>query len=140
MSLGPTRWIAPAVLLGGVAFLAWSVSHGGASLYLVLVFPVLTGSSVSFLIGTILLILGVLLLPLAFERTELEIRSPFETAPAGATASAPDGHSSGGLVLIGPFPLFFGAWRNPPRVVYWLAALVGAGLVAFVLVLLFVGV
>jgi uncharacterized membrane protein len=33
---------------------------------------------------------------------------------------------SGGLVLVGPVPFFFGAWQRPPRWIYWLAVLFGA--------------
>jgi uncharacterized membrane protein len=42
---------------------------------------------------------------------------------------------TGGLVLVGPVPIFLGSWRRDPPIPYWVAALIGAGLVVAVFVL-----
>jgi uncharacterized protein (TIGR00304 family) len=118
----------------GAALLADAILHGRASLSLVVILPVFSGRSPEFLLGVVLLVLGFFLLPLAlWEPSDSEPLSLSAEGPAGAP---PTGHAvGGGVVLIGPVPIFFGAWKNVSRRVRFLAALAGAVL----LVLLVVG-
>ena len=138
MHSGPMRaapFLAAGALVAGVALLADAVARGDASLALVVVFPVLTGSSAEFLGGTILLVAGIFALPFAlagpFEHVALE--------PADVPENAPKSGTSGGLLLVGPVPIFFGSWRGVSRRTRWVVALVGAAvtigaIVALVLV------
>lgn len=58
--------------------------------------------------------------------------------PPETGASTPG--RSGAVVLIGPFPFFFGSFRSAPRWVRWGAALAGAAFVVlFVLAVLSLG-
>jgi uncharacterized protein (TIGR00304 family) len=123
-----------AALVGGAALVIDAVLHGRASLLLVVIVPVFSGSSVEFLLGVVLLVVGFFLVPLTvWEPSDHEPLSP----PAERPAVPPPrtGVAGGGLVLVGPVPIFFGAWKNGSRRVRLLAALVGAAL----LVLLVVG-
>jgi len=115
------RWAGPAFLVLGLALVIAAVVTGSARLDVVLVFPVFVGgASVLFFGGVAALFLGIFLLPLAFAGGDDEPEEP--SASPGPTSSG----GSGGLVLIGPFPIFFGSWKNPGRRAYWVAALVGA--------------
>ena len=106
-----------AALVAGGVLVGDAVLHGRASLSLVIIVPVFSGSSVEFLLGVVLLLLGIFLLPLAFVE-------PLDEAPP-ARSSSP-GATSGGLVLVGPLPFFFGAWKNVSPRVRILAAIIGA--------------
>jgi uncharacterized membrane protein len=123
------RAISPVLLLAGAALVAHAVLSGNAHLYLLLVVPVVSGSSAEFFLGVLLLALGILLLPWSLlgttEEGPISSRSP---APAEGNPSG----SSGGVILVGPIPFFFGSWRSPSRARYLLA--VGAGVVLLLVV------
>ena len=127
---------AAALLVAGVALIALSVAQGGASVALVVIIPVVSGSSATFLAGVVLLLVSFVALALAFsggweEEPPLPARG---TAPA---APAPRSGGAGGFVLIGPVPIVFGSWRGVSRKVRALLALVGA-VILIVVVLAFV--
>jgi uncharacterized membrane protein len=127
------RWaLVPAALLGaGVVLVALSLRQGGAQIAIIVVVPVLFGRSLEFAAGVLLLVSGLFCLPLAFEPAE-EAEGP--TLPG--TAPGPSG-GAGGLVLIGPVPIFFGSWRAVSTRTRVIAAIVGGVvLVVAVLVLL----
>jgi uncharacterized membrane protein len=115
-ALGPVCLGVGAVLLGE------SLAMGGARLYWILVIPVITGTSPLFGISVAFLVAGFLLLPLVFAGEE-----PTPTLPA--TSSTPPGTptdgESGGVILLGPFPFFFGSWRRNPPISYRWAVLLG---------------
>jgi uncharacterized protein (TIGR00304 family) len=114
-------WVAGALLV------ADAVLHGRASLTLVVIVPVFSGGSPEFLLGVALLVVGFFLLPLAlWEPSEGE---PLPSEPEGPRETFPStGAAGGGIVLIGPVPIFFGGWKNVSRRVRLLAAVVGAAL------------
>jgi uncharacterized membrane protein len=128
--MSAVRWIGPALLVLGIVLVAAAVSTGAAQLDVVVIFPVFVGgASALFLGGVVSLFVGLLLLPLAFG-------AKFEVEPAGPDASAqPHGERSGGVIILGPFPLFFGSWKNPSRRAWWTAVGVGAAILVAVLVL-----
>jgi len=127
---------AVAALVAGVALIALSVAEGGASVGLVVVVPVVSGSSLLFLVGVLLLIVGFFALPFALA-ARWEEEPPLPSPPSPARAEREGG--VGGFVLIGPFPVVFGTWKGVSRRTRWLLALGGAVLftVAFVAVVLF---
>lgn len=113
--------LVPVLLLAaGVGLVAVALAEGGASLALVLVVPVVVGRSLEFALGVLLLIAGLLTLPLAFP--------PPATSDEVGAGSPPGGASSdvGGLVLIGPVPIFFGRYRSLPTRTRVLVAILGA--------------
>jgi len=125
-----------ALLGAGVALLADAVLRGGATVSLVVIVPVVSGSSGEFLLGVVCLVAGVFLLP--FLGFELGPPGEETLPPPSARASTPSESSSGGLVLIGPVPIFFGAWRSvPTRTRRWVAIAGGIVLVLFLVGVLF---
>jgi uncharacterized membrane protein len=128
--MSAVRWAGPALLVLGGALVAAAVGTGGAHVELVLVFPVFVGgASALFLGGIVALFLGFVLLPLAFGEVVLEAATP-------APPDDPDAASNfGGMVLIGPFPILFGSWKNARRSAYWAAAVVGLALLVLAIFL-----
>lgn len=129
------RALGPGLVLVGLALLAYALRTGGARLYLLVIVPVITGTAPFFFLAVACLVVGVLFLPLAFVAPgppEL-VASPAGSAPATPAA---DSERSGGLILIGPVPLFFGAWRRNPPISYRWAVLVGVVLAVVAVLLL----
>lgn len=130
--------IVPVVLLvAGAGLVTVAVLAGGASVSLLLIVPVVTGRSAEFLLGVVLLLAGLFLLPWLWAG-EVEEAPPLESE----AVRGPAGNSSvggGGVVLIGPVPIFFGGWRHLPRRARVAVALVG-GVVLVVLTLAVLGV
>ncbi len=127
--------VAFVLLAAGVALVADAVAQGGADVWLVVVVPVISGSSAEFLLGVVALVAGLLLLPFGLaERVGGE--RPFPPDEPGRPLPPSEGSSgAGGLVLVGPVPIFFGSWRNvSARTRLWVAV---AG--ALVLVVFLVG-
>jgi uncharacterized protein (TIGR00304 family) len=120
----------PVVLLViGVLLVVVAILRDEATVGLAIVIPFVVGSSLLFLVGVLLIVAGFFALPLAF--TPLEDAGP---APDAGTEADEDG-SWGGVVLVGPLPLFFGRWKNARTRVRVIAALVGAALLVAVVVL-----
>ena len=113
-----------ALLAAGAALVALAVAEGGAHVALVVIVPVVFGSSLAFLAGVLLLVAGVFSLPVALDVGE-------DTEPTEPSAGrAPTGGGTGGLVLIGPVPIFVGTWRNATTRTRFLVALAGAAALA----------
>lgn len=98
----------------GVACIAASVLVGETEVSLLVIFPVFTGSSGLFLLGTALVVFSFVVgfASLMIGQAELAgaMLSPREGGPA--TRSAGVDKKYGGLVLIGPVPIAFGSDRN----------------------------
>ncbi|MGP8158302.1 MAG: TIGR00304 family membrane protein [Thermoplasmata archaeon] len=127
---------AVAALAAGVVLVAVSVVEGGASVVLFVFVPVVSGSSLTFLLGVALLVVGFLSLPFA-------LAEDWNEAPPALPsngAAPPEGQGGvGGVVLIGPIPIVFGSWKGISRRTRRWLALAGAVLltVAFVWFVLF---
>ncbi len=117
------RLIGPGCLVAGIAVLAYALRTGAARVSLIIVIPVLTGSSGVFLLATGLLIVGILLLPLTVVGGGPEPED--EPLPGTGLPAGPSTSSSGGFVLFGPIPVFFGSWRKTPPISYRWAVVVG---------------
>jgi uncharacterized membrane protein len=122
-------WVPVVLLVLGVALVADAVVRGTASLALVAIIPVISGSSAEFLVGVVLLLVGFLTIPFAFG----PFLEPTTSAPLPGRTEAPSAEV-GGLVLIGPVPLFFGSWKDVSRRTKVLVAVLGAALVVGFLV------
>ena len=127
---------AVAALAAGVALVALSVVEGGASVALFVFVPVVSGSSVTFLLGVALLVVGFLSLPFALAEGWDEAAPAL---PSSGTAPSEGQGGVGGVVLIGPVPIVFGSWKGISRRTRWYLALAGAVLltIAFVWFVLF---
>lgn len=133
---GLLRLVSPLFIAAGVGLVIWDVLMGRATFYLVLIFPVVAGTSALLLIGAFLIVVGVFLLPLTLGGFELEEEPPAPMGPS-SSGSPSAGTSAGGLILLGPVPLFLGSWRSAPSWAYGLAAAVGSVLLVLFLLLLF---
>lgn len=117
-----SRWIGPALLALGVGLVVAALATGEAHFALVLIVPVIYGGSSALLIaGVVSTLLGIFALGLGVAEP-MEVRSP---KPLRTELGAPPS-GAGGLVLVGPFPIFFGNWKNVSRATKYLAALAGA--------------
>lgn len=121
----PIRALPGVLLAAGAVCVAIAVHQGGVELGLFVVVPFLIGTGPLFALGVLLVIGGLATLPLAWDAAPGPV--------ADRSARAPTARS-GGLVLIGPVPIFFGAWETADRRLYWLAA--GVGLLLLVVVVL----
>ncbi|HLN50862.1 MAG: TIGR00304 family membrane protein [Thermoplasmata archaeon] len=128
-----------AALVAGVALVVYSVLVSAASVSLVVFVPVLAGRSTAFLGGVALLAVGFLTLPLTFAGPTRP-GTPSPASPAGSPQAdeevGPTG--VGGLVLLGPVPIFFGSWSRVSRRVRWAAVLLGVAVLAGLLVVFLV--
>jgi len=131
------RWLVAggvAALCGGVALVVLSVVEGAASVALVLVFPVVTGSSLLFLGGVVLIVAGFLTIPFALVEDWSEAIPVSPEGPSPETAASGRSGGVGGLVLVGPVPILFGSWKGVSRRTRVWLALLGAVLLIVALV------
>jgi len=134
------RFVSPALLLGGAALVAVSVLRGSTSASVLVIFPLFTGSSLLFLLGVLCLVIGFVALPFTLwdggEAPEAEEVTLEEGAASDDSNDAGTG-GLGGVVVIGPVPIFVGRWKNAPARVRWAIAVVGAVLLLIVLFVAF---
>jgi len=109
----PVVWLPVLVFAAGVVCIAIAVASGEAEVSLVLIFPVFSGSSGLFLLGTLLIVLsffvGFAMLTmgqLEMGRFEQEIGKPPEQHAVKKESKF------GGVVLVGPVPIAFGSDRG----------------------------
>jgi uncharacterized protein (TIGR00304 family) len=121
------------MFVAGMALIATAVATGEADMSLVIVFPVFSGSSLLFLLATLLVIssfiVGFVLMAMDHERTEERV----EAASEGMSSGAPRSRAEyGGVVLLGPIPIAFGSNKR----VALIMLVVGVILAIVVLVIL----
>jgi len=129
-------WVPVALLGAGVAFVVDAVARGAASVALIAIIPVISGTSAEFLLGVVLLLVGILTLPLAFLRWDVsrDAAAVLDPRDRGETPS----EEVGGLLLVGPVPVFFGSWKDVSLRTKLVAAIVGGALlVVLVMVVTF---
>jgi uncharacterized membrane protein len=126
------RWPPSLLLLlsvAGAALVVDSVLRGGSTFALVLIVPVITGSSPELLAGVALIFAGFLAWALASAPSDA---SPLPTAPPSydpARRESPDDAGAvGGVLLIGPIPIFLGGYRPGTRRARWAWVALGLGL------------
>lgn len=98
--------------------------------YLVVIFPVPTGTSDLFLLGVVLIIVGLFVMPFTLFASE-----PREGG-AVPPLNPPSSVTTGGVILIGPVPILFGAWKNISSRQRWALAILGTALLVAVLVVI----
>lgn len=103
-------WIPIAMFVAGLGLIVTDVATGEADLSLFIIFPVFSGTTAIFLLGTSLIvssfILGFVLI--AWDSGALDERARAETS---RTSDGSQGRSVqyGGVVLLGPIPIAFGS-------------------------------
>ena len=132
----PLRWAAIALFVLGVALLAVAIATGQATVYLVLVFPMVqaTGgiafAAIAAVFGAFLLLFASFALaPPGLTAAESPSTSP---PPTESPAETPRRQTrAGGVIFLGPLPIVFGSDRQVAR---WMIV---AAFVLFVLLLVF---
>jgi uncharacterized protein (TIGR00304 family) len=108
LRLRPIIWVPIAVFVSGIACIAAAVAGGEADVRLFLIFPVFSGSSWSFILGALLIVLSFFV---GFAMIAIGGTEPDQSQPRGieprSTATAQRKTSYGGVVLIGPIPIAF---------------------------------
>lgn len=109
----PIVWLPVLIFVAGVACIAAAVANGEAEVSLLLVFPVISGSSGLFFLGTILMVLSFFVgfAMLAMGHAELG-RLQGDSSQAAESPGAQKETRYGGVVLIGPVPIAFGSDRS----------------------------
>jgi uncharacterized membrane protein len=133
-----TRFLGPTFLVIGALLLGEAFATGAARLYLLVIVPVVTGTTLIFGVSVAFLVLGFLFLPFVFAGAESAEPSVASTGSPTLGAPPTEG-GSGGLILVGPVPIFFGAWRRRPSISYRWALLLGVVLAVVAVLLLWAG-
>jgi len=131
------RALGPVCLVIGATLLVETLATGGARLYLLVFIPVVTGTTPLFGISVVFIVAGFLLLPFLFVGDDAHA-APTAPPVSPSSNAPPSEGGSGGLILVGPIPIFFGAWRRNPPIPYRWALVLGVVL-ALVAVLLLWG-
>jgi uncharacterized membrane protein len=113
----------------GVVLVADAILRGAATLTLVLFVPVVTGSSIELLAGIGMIFVGLIAWAIASgtRADDLDDERP-GTAPVPSTRPPPRSFSSGGVVLVGPVPIFLGGYRPADRRTWWMWVTLGVAL------------
>jgi len=113
LRLRPIIWVPIAVFVSGIACIAVAVVGGEADVRLFLIFPVFSGSSWPFIVGTLLIVLSFFVgfATIAFGGTVADRLQPGSVEPR-PPATSQRKTTYGGVVLIGPIPIAFASSRN----------------------------
>jgi uncharacterized protein (TIGR00304 family) len=102
------RWLGPASFLLGIATIALALARGEASVYLVLVIPIIVGTGPLAFLGIFLVFAGFLLTFLLWP-----LRPNLESEGQGvlpvAREGPPPARRWGGVLFLGPIPVIFGS-------------------------------
>lgn len=101
------------MFVSGIACIAAAAVGGEADIRLFLIFPVFSGSSWLFILGTLLIVLSFLVgfAMIAIGGTEADRSQPGSVEPR-PPATTHRKTTYGGMVLVGPIPIVFASSRN----------------------------
>ena len=113
MHLRPIIWVPIAVFVSGLACIAAAAVGGEADVRLILIFPVFSGSSWLFILGTLLIVLSFFVgfAIVAIGGTEADRSQPGSVEPR-SPATSQRRTTYGGVVLVGPIPIAFASSKN----------------------------
>lgn len=137
----PAQLAGPAVLLVGLLTLALAVTRGEASLFLIVIIPVVVGTGPLALLGILLVFVGFFLTFFLWNAggpmppgIPVEVREPVTPEiPPGR----PPSRRWGGVVFLGPIPLVFGSDPQMTRLMLVLGVILSLALLGLTLALLF---
>lgn len=101
------RWLGPASLFLGIVTIALALARGEASVYLVLVIPVIVGTGPLAFLGIFLVFAGFLLTFLLWP-LRADIESEGRVLSVSPEAPPPP-RRWGGVLFLGPIPVIFGS-------------------------------
>jgi len=101
------------MFVSGMACVAAAVAGGEADVRLYLIFPVFSGSSWLFILGTLLIVLSFFVgfAMIAIGGTEADRPQPGSVEPH-SPATTQKKTTYGGVVLVGPIPIVFASSKN----------------------------
>ncbi|OGS42145.1 MAG: hypothetical protein A3K67_01110 [Euryarchaeota archaeon RBG_16_62_10] len=109
----PRMLVPIALFVAGVSLIVVAVATGEAEVSLFLIFPVFSGSSGIFLLGTLLIVFSFIVgLSLMMMGQAGLARGALEPLPTAKEIEAGAGTRYGGVVLVGPVPIAFGSDKN----------------------------
>ncbi|MCI4348672.1 MAG: DUF131 domain-containing protein [Thermoplasmata archaeon] len=115
-------------LAAGISLIVYAIATGQAHLVLLVIIPAVTGSSLPFFLGLLLIVVGFVLL--FAQAAEFDGIAPPESRMTGGGALGSPKPTTerawGGVLLLGPFPIAFGSARPLRRWMYLALALVGS--------------
>jgi len=113
LRLRPIIWVPIAVFVSGIACIAAAAVGGEADVRLFLIFPVFSGSSWLFILGTLLIVLSFFVgfAIVAIGGTEADRSQPGSVEPR-SPATSQRRTTYGGVVLVGPIPIAFASSKN----------------------------
>lgn len=113
MRLRPIIWVPIAVFVSGITCIAAAAVSGEADIRLFLIFPVFSGSSWLFILGTLLIVLSFFVgfAMIAIGGTEADRSQPGSVEPR-PPATSQRKTTYGGVVLVGPIPIAFASSKN----------------------------
>ncbi|MBU0623548.1 MAG: DUF131 domain-containing protein [Candidatus Thermoplasmatota archaeon] len=113
MRLRPIIWVPIAVFVSGMACIAAAVMGGEGDVRLFLIFPVFSGSSWLFILGTLLIVLSFFVgfAMIVIGGTEAD-RSQLGSVEPNSPAPTQRKTTYGGVVLVGPIPIAFASSKN----------------------------
>lgn len=111
----PRMWVPVGLFVGGIVLIVAAVASGEAEVSLLVVFPVFSGSSPLFLLGTLLIVMSFIVGFLMLVLGQMQMAAG-GTWPAGdfpeVQASGSTRKEYGGVVMVGPVPIAFGSDRR----------------------------
>lgn len=108
----PVIWLPVLVFVTGIACIAVAVASGDADVSLVLIFPVFSGSSGLFLLGTLLIVLSFFVGFAMLAMGQLELGKMQRELGQSSEPPAQKDTKYGGVLVIGPVPIAFGSDRD----------------------------
>jgi len=113
LGLRPIIWVPIAVFVSGIACIAAAVVDGEAEVRLFLIFPVFSGSSWLFILGTLFIVLSFFVgfAMIATGGTEADRSQPGSVEPP-SPATTRRKTTFGGVVMVGPIPIVFASSKN----------------------------
>ena len=130
----PIQWLGPAALGTGMVVLALAVARGEASVYLVVIVPVVAGTGPLAFLGILLVFVGFFLTFLLWP-TRTEAGSTEQVDAGRAEGLAPT-RRWGGIAFLGPIPLVFGSDSRMTRTMLWVGVALFLALLALTILAL----
>jgi uncharacterized protein (TIGR00304 family) len=135
-----SQLLGPAILVGGLLTLAFAVMREDATLYLIVIVPVVVGTGPLALLGILLVFVGFFLTFFLWNAgTPLPLVAPMEVPETPAFEAAervPPKRRWGGVVFLGPIPLVFGSDPQMTRLMLVLGGILFLALLALTIALL----
>lgn len=114
-TMTPRMWIPVGLFVGGIVLIAAAVASGEAEVSLLVVFPVFSGSSPLFLLGTLLIVMSFIVGFLMLALGQIQLAGGGYWPKGGSVDQPAAGNvrrEYGGVVLVGPVPIAFGSDRR----------------------------